>query len=93
MMRIFAACSPRSRSRPSAYARSFQESVFVRPTDSVDVIANYFLPGFAGGDHALKFGFKWRNDMAYTGNAVGRERHRQVPQRRGERGAISTGTR
>jgi hypothetical protein len=55
----------------SAYARSFQESVFVRPTDSIDVVSNYFLPGFAGGDHALKFGFKWRNDMAYTGNQWG----------------------
>ncbi len=55
----------------SAYARSFQESVFVRPTDSIDVIANYFLPGVGGGDHALKFGFKYRNDMAYTGNQWG----------------------
>ena len=55
----------------SAYARSFQESVFVRPTDSIDVISNYFLPGVLGGDHALKFGFKYRNDKAYTRNQWG----------------------
>ena len=35
-----------------AYARSFQEAVYVRPTDSVDIFGNYFLPGFLGGDHA-----------------------------------------
>ena len=55
----------------SAYARSFQESVFVRPTDSIDIVANYFLPGFMSGDHAFKFGFKYRNDVAYTGNMWG----------------------
>jgi hypothetical protein len=54
-----------------AYARSFQESVFVRPTDSIDIVANYFLPGVAGGDHSLKFGFKYRNDIATTENAWG----------------------
>ena len=63
----------------SAYARSFQESVFVRPTDSLDVVANYFLPGFMNGDHAFKFGFKYRDDKAYTrnqwgGNAISRFR-------------------
>ena len=50
----------------SAWSRSYQEAVYVRPTDSIDVIANYFLPGFVGGDHSLKFGFKWRNDIAHT---------------------------
>ena len=74
----------------SAYARSYQESVYVRPTDSVDVIANYFLPGVAGGDHALKFGFKYRNDMAYTGNQWGGNAIAQVPQRRAESRPIST---
>jgi len=63
----------------SAWARSYQEAVYVRPTDSIDVMANYFLPGVLGGDHALKFGFKYRNDMAYTGvewggNAIARFR-------------------
>ena len=54
-----------------AWSRSYQEAVYVRPTDSVDVIANYFLPGVAGGDHALKFGFKYRNDIAHTESMYG----------------------
>jgi len=63
-----------------AYARSYQEAVYVRPTDSVDVTANYFLPNTFGGDHALKFGFKYRDDIAHTesmwgGDAVARVRN------------------
>jgi hypothetical protein len=54
-----------------AWSRSYQEAVYVRPTDSIDVIANYFLPGVLGGDHALKFGFKWRNDIAHTESMYG----------------------
>jgi hypothetical protein len=42
------------------YGRSFQQSVFMRPTNSLDVTTNYFLPAFAGGDHAFKAGFRWR---------------------------------
>jgi hypothetical protein len=49
----------------NAWARSSSEDVNLRPTDSVDVTGNYFLPGVLGGDHAVKFGFKYRNDMAY----------------------------
>ena len=50
----------------TAYARSYQESVYVRPTDSIDVMANYFLPGTLGGEHSLKVGFKYRNDIAHS---------------------------
>ena len=50
----------------TAWSRSYQEAVYVRPTDSVDLMGNYFLPGVLGGDHALKFGFKFRNDVQYT---------------------------
>jgi hypothetical protein len=49
-----------------AYARSYQEAVYVRPTDSVDIVGNYFAPGLLGGDHSLKFGVKYRNDIAHT---------------------------
>ncbi len=49
-----------------AWSRSYQEAVYVRPTDSVDVVGNYFFPGFLGGDHTLKFGAKYRNDIAHT---------------------------
>ena len=45
--------------------------MYVRPTDSVDVMGNYFLPGVLGGDHALKFGFKYRNDIAHTESMYG----------------------
>ena len=55
-----------SRSRTSAYARSFQESCTSgRPTASTSS-ATTSCPGSLGGDHALKFGFKCRNDIAYT---------------------------
>jgi len=55
----------------SAYARSYLESVYVRPTDSIDVMGNYFIPGWLGGDHALKFGFKYRNDIAHSETVYG----------------------
>jgi hypothetical protein len=60
-----------------AWARSYLESVYVRPTDSIDVIGNYFLTGVLGGDHAVKLGFKYRNDIAhsevhYGGNTIAR---------------------
>jgi hypothetical protein len=53
------------------WARSYLESVYVRPTDSVDVVGNYFMPGLAGGDHAFKFGFKYRNDIAHSETTYG----------------------
>src|SRR5918993_4070292 len=45
----------------SAYARSFNASSFIRPTNSLDVVSTYFLPATAGGDHSFKFGYRWRN--------------------------------
>ena len=53
------------------WGRSYQESVYVRPTDSVDLMGNYFLPGLMGGDHAIKFGFKYRNDIAHSESMYG----------------------
>ena len=35
-------------------------SIFLRPTNSFDVTSNYFLPATLGGDHAFKFGYRWR---------------------------------
>ncbi len=60
-----------------AWARSYNESVYVRPTDSIDLMTTYFMPGVLGGDHAFKAGFKYRNDIAhsetsYGGTAYGR---------------------
>jgi hypothetical protein len=41
--------------------RSANQSVFIRPVNSVTFNSNYFLPGMLGGDHALKFGGYWRD--------------------------------
>jgi hypothetical protein len=59
------------------WGRSFNESIFVRPTQSIDVTTSYFLPNTVGGDHALKFGYRWRTargeSISHTGgNAVAR---------------------
>ncbi len=43
------------------WGRSFQASTFLRPTNSLDVTSNYFLPQKFGGDNALKFGYRWRS--------------------------------
>jgi len=59
------------------WGRSFNESVFLRPTDSVDLTSSYFLPGALGGDHAFKAGYRYRwargESISHTGgNAVAR---------------------
>ncbi len=43
------------------WGRSFQASTFLRPTNSLDVTSSYFMPSTLGGDHALKFGYRWRS--------------------------------
>jgi hypothetical protein len=43
------------------WGRSYQQSIFMRPTNSVDASSNYFLPGRLGGDHAFKVGYRWRS--------------------------------
>ncbi|MGH9161059.1 MAG: carboxypeptidase regulatory-like domain-containing protein, partial [Vicinamibacteraceae bacterium] len=53
------------------WSRSYQQSVFMRPTNSVDVLTNYFLPGFWGGDHAFKVGYRWRSAHETTLNHRG----------------------
>jgi hypothetical protein len=45
----------------ATWGRSFQTSTFLRPTNSFDVTSNYFMPQVLGGDHALKFGYRWRS--------------------------------
>jgi hypothetical protein len=55
----------------NVWGRSFQESVFVRPTDSIDVIGSYFLPGRLGGDHSFKMGYRWRTARAQSINHRG----------------------
>jgi Carboxypeptidase regulatory-like domain/TonB-dependent Receptor Plug Domain len=52
---------PRFETSTGLWGRSYQASIFLRPTNSLDVASNYFLPGTLGGDHALKVGYRWRS--------------------------------
>jgi hypothetical protein len=51
--------------------RSAAESVFIRPVNSVTVNSNYFVPGFLGSDHSLRFGGYWRNSNTTSINHTG----------------------
>ena len=53
------------------WARSFQASSFVRPTDTFDLTGTKSSSGFLGGDHAIKFGIRYRSDQAVTLNHRG----------------------
>ncbi len=46
------------------WARSFQNSQFVRPTNLFDLTGTRATSGFLGGDHAIKFGMRYRQDRA-----------------------------
>jgi hypothetical protein len=46
--------------------RSFQEQVFIRPVNEVNLNMNYFLPGRMGGDHAFKIGGYWKDAESYS---------------------------
>jgi hypothetical protein len=68
---------PRFDIASGVWGRSFNESVFMRPTQSVDVTTSYFLPATLGGDHAFKVGYRWRTALGRSishtgGNAVPR---------------------
>ncbi len=68
---------PRFDIASGVWARSFNESIFVRPTESIDLTTSYFLPAALGGDHAFKVGYRWRTARAESishtgGNAVPR---------------------
>jgi hypothetical protein len=68
---------PRFDIASGVWARSFNESIFIRPTESVDLTTSYFLPSALGGDHAFRVGYRWRTARAQSvshtgGNAVPR---------------------
>jgi hypothetical protein len=59
------------------WGRSYNESVFMRPTESIDLTSTYFLPDRLGGDHSFKAGYRMRwargeSINHYGGNAVAR---------------------
>ena len=51
----------RQETTTQVWGRSFQSSTFLRPSNSFDVMSTSFLPARVGGDHSLKFGYRWRN--------------------------------
>ena len=72
-----ATIQPRFDITSGIWGRSFNESNFVRPTQSIDLTTSYFLPNTLGGDHAFKVGYRWRTARGQSvnhtgGNAVAR---------------------
>lgn len=55
----------------NALARSNQNSINVRPQTEVKSDASYFASNVAGGDHALKFGVRYRDTPFDTGGHIG----------------------
>lgn len=53
------------------WGRSFQASSFVRPTNAFDLTGTRTSSGFLGGDHAIKFGWRYRRDQAISKNHRG----------------------
>ena len=54
------------------WSNSYQRSgPFIRPTHSFDFTTSYFMPAVAGGDHALKAGFRWRSAREHSESHVG----------------------
>jgi hypothetical protein len=53
------------------WGRSFQASSFVRPTNLFDLSGTRASSGFLGGDHAVKFGVRYRQDRAISQNHRG----------------------
>lgn len=42
----------------------------IRPQDDISVDGNYFLSNFLGGDHAMKFGFRYRRSPVESFNVI-----------------------
>jgi hypothetical protein len=55
------AVQPRLEVTTGLWGRSYNANIFMRPTNSVDVVSTYFLTNTLGGDHSLKFGYRWRS--------------------------------
>ena len=62
---------PKYETTTQAWSRSYGEDISIRPADIVELTGAYLVPGVLGGDHALKFGFKYRNDLAHRESTWG----------------------
>ena len=51
--------------------RSGTQSVNIRPANSINFNANYFLPAKMGGDHAFKFGGYYRDNFSESPSSTG----------------------
>ena len=71
--RSCATCSRRSSSSTGLNGRSGRTAavVNIRPVNSVNVNANYFMPGTMGGDHAFKFGGYWNDAKSHRSTHTG----------------------
>jgi hypothetical protein len=60
------------------WGRSYErQGPYLRPVDSAELTADWFLPALLAGEHALKAGYRWRRALAteqshWGGNAVAR---------------------
>jgi hypothetical protein len=67
------------------WERSFNQSEFDRPATSVNLTATYFRPATLGGDHAIKFGYNFRDTPAEATTVYGGDVYAQtrngVPER------------
>jgi hypothetical protein len=61
-----AAVQPAINIQTGAIDRSSTAQKFVRPTNSFDLTGTRSSSGFLGGDHALKFGVRYRQDRAIS---------------------------
>ena len=57
----------------------------IRPANSINFNANYFLPGTMGGDHTLKFGGYYRDNFSDVAQHDRRPRDRALPDRADQR--------
>ncbi len=62
----------------NSWARSLNESTYDRPATSIEGNSTYFLPARLGGDHAFKFGFKYRETPSYSTTVYGGDVYAQV---------------
>jgi hypothetical protein len=68
---------PRLETTTGVWGRSYEQSILLRPTNSIDLTTTYFQPGLLGGDHSFKAGVRWRTANSTTlthwgGNAIAR---------------------
>jgi hypothetical protein len=75
-----AAVQPRYEITTGAWSRSYGQTVYLRPVDTLTFATEYFRPSWLGGDHAVSAGWRRRAGLSeieshWGGNAVARYRN------------------